>query len=110
MGSLDAPNDSFSCIQRIRDLYFERGISVASGEFSRLDDTGLSLDALVGRNPDFRVVVRGEFPPFIYGPWADYDGPHSFFENYMPAVASKSFVNYEYIPQVENRIWGLGDL
>ena len=53
--------------------------------------------------------VNRTLPPFLYGPWCDYDGPHSFFENYMPAVASKGFVNYEYVSQVENRVWELGN-
>jgi len=73
-------------------------------------DAGLSLDTLAARNPDFRVVVRGEFPPFIYGPWSDYDGPGSFFESYMPVVSLKDFVNYEYVPHVEDRLRGLSSL
>ena len=69
----------------------------------------LSLDALAERNPDFRVVLRGELP-LIYGTWCDYDGNYSSFESYLPIVPLKSFVTYEYVSHVENGVWRLGGL
>jgi len=68
-----------------------------------------SLNALAKRNPNFRVVLRGEFP-LIYGTWCDRDGAHSFSRSHFPIIPPKSFVTYEYVPHVENRVLGFGDL
>lgn len=64
-----------------------------------------SLDALAECNPDFRVLLRGELP-LIHGTWCGSDGTHSFFQSYLPIIPPKSFVKYESVSNVENRVWG----
>ena len=59
-----------------------------------------SLNVLAERNPDFRVVFKG-----------DYDVIRGLIEeDYLPVASSKGFVVFDRAPKVENRFLKLGVL
>ena len=67
-----------------------------------------SLGALAERNPDFRVVFRGDCTLFRCGLSPVHDRTHSFFEKFLPVVASKDFAKFECVPHhVSNPCWEL---
>lgn len=76
------------------------------------------LGLLAERNPDFRVVFRGEFRSFHYnsnGAGSDIDvqdgiNIRSIIDDQFPLVSSKSLVKFERVVCVENRFWKLGVL
>jgi len=53
------------------------------------------LVALSDRNPDFRIILRGNYPSPFYGTWRTYNGVPSFVVNYFPFVSSKGVVRFE---------------
>jgi len=58
-----------------------------------------SLNTLAGRNPDFRVVFRGDFE-------GDYGVIHQSIEsNYLPLASLKGFVKFEQVLNVEDRLF-----
>lgn len=70
----------------------------------------LALGALAERNPDFRVVFRGDCPSFRDGHWLPCHQARSFFDYYLPAVSSKGFAKFEYVPLVDTPYLGLYSL
>lgn len=56
------------------------------------------LNVLAGRNPDFRVVFKGDIYTFRDG----HGGICSFIEGYLPLVSAKGLVRFQYAPHVEN--------
>ena len=61
------------------------------------------FDALAERNPDFRVVLRGDPTLFLYyGYWGSWGVARPFFESYLPVVLAKGLAKFEYVPLVEN--------
>jgi len=69
-----------------------------------------SLVSLSERNPDFRIVLRGDSPSFYYGTWRDCHGVPSFAVSYLPLASSKGFVKFERVPHSENRFRKAGSL
>ena len=65
------------------------------------------LDVLAGRNPDFKVVFKGDLYSFLHG---DYDGVRSLIESYLPLVSSKGLVKFQHVPRAENSFGKLGVL
>ena len=73
---------------------------------------------LAKRNPDFRVVFKGDFRSFHYsGNEEDPDSDvqiglniRSLIDGHFPLVSSKGLVTFEQVPHVENRFWKLGVL
>ena len=63
------------------------------------------FDAMAERNPDFRVVFRGEGFHSMRG---DCDGVPKFPESYLPIVSSKGLVKFEHMADAEFRIRKLG--
>jgi len=72
------------------------------------EGVGSSLGALADQNPDFRVVFRGNCPSFLCDPWRAYGGARLFFEIYMPAVLSKGFAKFDYVPRIDKPCWEWG--
>jgi len=68
------------------------------------------LDDLAELNPDFRVVVKGDFDSFRYGIQGEHDTIRWLIECRLPRVLSKGLVRFEQVPDVENRFWKLGIL
>lgn len=66
------------------------------------------LDDLAKRNPDFRVVVKGDFCSFRYGTKGEHDTIRWLVEGCLPLVSSKGLVRFEQVPDAENRFWKLG--
>jgi len=69
-----------------------------------------SLVLLSERNPDFRIVLRGDSPSSRYGTWRKYNGAPSFAVSYLPLVSSKGLVKFERVPHSENRFGKPGAL
>ena len=70
-----------------------------SGGWGAVD---VSLNVLAERNPDFRVVFRGDFV-------GNCDVVRQHIESdYFPLASSKGFVTYEQVPNVEDRFRKLG--
>jgi len=62
------------------------------------------LDVLAGRNPDFRVVFRGDFA-------GDYHAIRQHIEiDYLPLSSLGGFVEFEQVSNVENRLFKSGVL
>jgi len=68
------------------------------------------LESLSERNPDFRIVLRGNSPSSFYGTWHTNDGVPSFVVDYFPLASSKGLVKFEHIPHAENRFGKFGSL
>jgi len=68
------------------------------------------LRTLAQRNPDFRVVFKGDRLSFLYNSWGIYDRVCSFVRIYLPVVLSNGFVKFEYVPHVDNPCWELRSL
>ena len=64
-----------------------------------------SLIALAERNPDFRVVLRGNSTTRGPGVGNDRDALRRFAEGYLPLVMSRGLVKFEQVATVENRFW-----
>ena len=65
-----------------------------------------SLITLAERNPDFRVVLRGNSTTRRYsGIENDLYALRWFAERYLPLVSSKGLVKFEFVPTVENQFW-----
>lgn len=62
------------------------------------------LNVLAKRNPNFRVVLRGDSTG-RRGVENDVDAIRWFAEGYLPIVSSKGLVKLENVPIVENRFW-----
>ena len=61
-----------------------------------------SLNALAERNPDLRVVLRGDFA-------GNYNVIRELFESdYLPRTSLRGFVKFEQVPSVENRFSKFG--
>ena len=67
------------------------------------------LGALAERNPDFRVVLRGD-SMLLYGRWSTWVVACSFFKRSLPVVLAKGSAKFEYVPLVENPYWELSGL
>jgi len=63
------------------------------------------LDALADRNPDFRVVVKGDFYSFNHGIRGEHDTIRWLIEGLLPLVSSKGLVKFKRVPHTENRFW-----
>jgi len=61
------------------------------------------LSALAERNPDFRVVFRGDFDLFRCSIGGELDKVGSLVKCHLPLVSSKGLVKFEQVPHVENR-------
>ena len=57
-----------------------------------------SLNVLAGRNPDFRVVFRGDFAGDFYAIRQCVES------DYLPIASLKGFVEFEQVSNVENRL------
>ena len=64
-----------------------------------------SLNILAERNPNFRVVFRGDFDSFRHGVRAERDTLRWLMEEHLPLVSSKGLVKYEQVHHIENRFW-----
>ena len=71
-----------------------------------------SVDALLivlaERNPDFRVVFRGDFDSFRCDMEGEYGTLRRLIEGHLPLVSSKGLMKFEPVRQVENRFWKSG--
>ena len=68
------------------------------------------LESLSYRNPDLRIVLRGDSPSSFYGTWCAYDGVRSFVVDYFPLVSARHLVKFEHVPRVESRFGKFGSL
>jgi len=68
------------------------------------------LDSLSKRNPDFRIVLRGDSPSSFYGTWRAYAGVPSFVVDYFPLVSLKGLVKFECVSHAEDRFGMYGFL
>jgi len=66
------------------------------------------LLSLSKRNPDFRIVLRGDSPSSSYGTWYNHNGVLSFVVSYWPLVSSNGLVKFERVPHSENRFGKTG--
>ena len=82
--------------------------------YTMSDDGWRAVDALLNvlaeRNPDFRVVFRGDFDSFRYGVRGVHDTIRWLIEDHLPLVSSKGLVRFEQVPHTENRFWKSGIL
>ena len=62
-----------------------------------------TLESLSERNPDFRIVLRGDSPSSFYGTWGNHNGDPSFVVSHLPVVSSKGLVRFERVHDSENR-------
>lgn len=67
------------------------------------------LNLLAERNPNFRVVFKGDFCRNVGGD-PNIDEIRSIIEVLFPLVSSKGLVKFERVSHVENRFWKLGAL
>jgi len=74
------------------------------------EDVDALLNILAERNPDFRVVFRGDFDSFRYGMEGENGTVRRLINDYLPLVSSKGLVGFEPVRQVENRFWKSGIL
>ena len=68
------------------------------------------LDDLADRNPDFRVVVKGDFDSFRCGMRSGHCSLRWLVVGRLPLVSSKGLVKFEQVPDAENRFRKLGIL
>jgi len=61
------------------------------------------LNALAERNPDFRVVFRGDLNSFRCREGQNYDAG-SLVSACLPLISSKDSVKFEQVPHVENHV------
>jgi len=61
------------------------------------------LNNLAKRNPDFRVVFRGDFDSFRYGTGSGRDTVRHLIEDHLPLISSKGLVKFEQVCHGENR-------
>ena len=61
------------------------------------------LSALAERNPDFRVVFRGDFDSFRCSIGGEHDKVGSLVKRHLPLFSSKGLVKFEQVSHVENR-------
>ena len=59
--------------------------------------------SIAKRNPDFRVVFKGNFTSFRDSTWGNSDGVRSLITNLMPLVSSNRWAKFEYVSHVEIR-------
>ena len=94
-------------------LFKEFGISILNTSHTSLQypvnpdgwmAVDASLDALVERNPDFRVVLQADFSSSCHAV-GDESVIRKFVETYLPLVLSKGFVKFEHVPYAENQFW-----
>ena len=69
------------------------------------DDVDMLFNVLSERNPDFRVVFRGNWPYYKGGGSGTIPG---FLKSYLPLVSSKGLVKFEHVPDAENQFWKYG--
>ena len=66
------------------------------------------VDALVysmaKRNPEFRVVVKGDFSSFRDSASSNPDSVRSFITSFMPLVSSNRWAKFEYAPYARGRL------
>ena len=63
------------------------------------------LNALTERNPDFRIMFKGDFDSFRCGMEGEYSTARRLIEGRLPLLSSKGLVKFEPVRQVENRFW-----
>ena len=63
------------------------------------------LNILAERNPDFRVVFKGDFDSFRCGIRGKHDTIRWLLETHLPLVSSKGLVKFEQVLHEENRFW-----
>lgn len=68
------------------------------------------LKSIAERNPNFRVVFKGDFHSFRDSTLGDPDGARSFIASYLPLVSSSRCMKFECAPRAENRYGKLGIL
>ena len=61
------------------------------------------LNVLAERNPDFRVMVRGDFYSFRCGIRGEHDTIRWLIEDRLPLISSKGLVKFEQVVDAENR-------
>ena len=61
------------------------------------------LNVLAERNPDFRVMIRGDFYSFRYGIRGEHDTIRWLIEDRLPLISSKGLVKFEQVVDAENR-------
>jgi len=100
------PNDNFDPVRRICDFdgmvypWILRYRLVGGGDWGDVDAL---LSVLAERNPDFRVVFRGEFDAFGCSIGGERDRVDSVVKDCLPLVSSQGLVIFEQVPHVENR-------
>jgi len=74
----------------------------------RWGDVDTVLNVLAERNPDFRIVFRGDFDSFRSSVEGRHDDVRSLVNRHLPLVSSKGLVKFERVPHVENLFRSLG--
>jgi len=66
-------------------------------------DVDVWLNSIAQRNPDFRVVFKGNFSSFRDSTLGNPDRVRTFITSFMPLVSSNHWAKFEYVSRAENR-------